>query len=150
MDSTIKQRHSSHNVVVRAASGSLVAGETTTAIQEIGWAKTAVIRLDVTTLTLPDADDVVDFYLQTSYNEGVDWVDIENIHFATADNGTTSKKLLVVSDPQSSAVARAETDGALADNTKLDLPLGDRVRIKTAVEGATAPTYAYNAEMSLR
>ncbi len=137
------------NVLVRSASGSLGAGETTTPVTGLWWVRLAVIRLNVTTLGLPDADDEVDFYIQTSYNEGTTWADLENIHFSNANNGQTVSKLLVVGGPQSSAVARNETDGTLADNTKNDLPLGDRLRIKTAVTGATAPVYAYSAEAAL-
>jgi len=138
------------NVELRAASGTLSAGETSTPVTGLDHYNQAVIRLDVTEITTPDVDDEVDFYLQTSYNGGADWVDLENIHFDNGDNGTTAKKLLVIGGPQSSAVARAETDGSLADNTKLDLPIGDRLRWKTAVTGATAPSYAYNSEASLK
>ena len=135
------------STALRSASGALTAGESTAAITGLQGAILAVVRLDVTTITTPDADDEVDFYIQTSYNEGTDWVDLENIHFATANNGQTALRLIVIALPQSSAIAGTETDGALADNTKLDLPIGDRIRIKTTVTGATAPTYAYNAEL---
>ena len=140
---------SQHNIPLRSASGALTAGETTPALTGIGWARLAVIRLDITTLTLADGDDEVDFFIQTSYNAGTDWADVENVHFTVADNGTTIILLIVIGLPQSSATARTETDAALADDSKLDLPLGDRLRIQTAVTGATAPTYAYNAEVSL-
>ena len=138
------------NVALRRASGALTAGETTAPLVGIGWANLAVVRIDITTLTTPDGDDEVDFFIQTSYNGGTDWVDVEQIHYANAENGTTPTVLAVIGGPQSSAVARAETAAALADDTKLDLPLGDRLRIVTAVAGATAPTYAYNAEVFLR
>ena len=136
--------------ILRGASGALTAGETTTPITGIGWANVAVVRLDVTTQTLPDGDDEVDFYIQTSYNEGVDWVDLENFHLATAQNGGTSIREIIIDSNQSNVGAITETDGTLADNTKNTLPLGDRLRISTAVTGATAPTYAYNAEVFLR
>jgi len=132
------------DVTIRAASGDLTAGESATAVVGLGMFSLAVLQLDVTKITTPDVDDEVDFYIQTSYDEGSNWIDLENIHFANADNGTTSTRLVVLGLPQSSAVARAVTDGALADDTKLDLPFGDRIRIKTTVTGATAPTYAYN------
>ncbi len=131
------------NVEVRAASGDLTAGETSTPITGLERFTEAVIRLDITKLTM-DGSDEVDFFLQTSYNGGTDWVDIENIHTAVADNGLTPVFELVISGPQSSAVGRVETDGALADDTKLDLPLGDRIRFKTVI--TDAPTYAYNVE----
>ena len=132
------------DVAIRTASGDLTAGESTTAIIDLGMFSLAVLQLDVTKITTPDGDDEVDFYIQTSYDAGSNWIDLENIHFAQADNGTTSTRLIVLGLPQSSAVARAVTDGSLADDTKLDLPFADRIRIKTTVTGATAPTYAYD------
>lgn len=135
------------NAEVRAASGDLTAGETSTPVTGLGAYKSAIVRLDVTKLTLADGDDEVDFYVQTSYNGGADWADIENIHFDNADNGTTAIKLIVIGTPVDAPDAPiAETDGTLADDTQNDIPLGDRIRVKTTVTGATAPTYAYNAE----
>ena len=147
------------NVEARAASGALTAGETSTPILLLEPFTVAVIRLDITTITTPDADDEVHFFLQTSYNGGTDWVDVESLHFGNADNGNAPfNKLFVVSNPQSSAGVRAETDGTLGvetdptpdENLKLDLPLGDRIRIRVTVEGATAPTYAYAAQASFK
>ena len=142
------QRYEAYTL--REASGNLTAGETSPVVTGLGWADEVVVRLDVTTITTPDGDDEVDFYIETSYNQGVDWADVENIHFDNADNGNSSVRLIVIGRPQSSAVARAETAATLADDTKLDLPPGDRIRIQTAVTGATAPTYAYSAEVYAR
>jgi len=139
-----------NDIELRAASGTLSVNETSTPVTDIEIYNQAVIRLDVTEITTPDADDEVDFYLQTSYNGGTDWVDLENIHFDNGDNGTTAIKLLVIDRPHSSAAARTETDGTLADDTKLDLPIGDRLRWKVELTGATAPSYAYNSEASFK
>ena len=138
------------DVELRAASGTLSVNETSTPVTELDMYNQAVIRLDVTVITTPDGDDEIDFYLQTSYNGGTDWVDLENIHFDNGDNGTTARKLLVIDRPHSSAAARTETDGTLADDTKLDLPIGDRLRWKVELTGATAPSYAYNSEASFK
>lgn len=135
--------------VLRSASGTLSVAETTTLIDGLEWARTAVVRVDITLITTPDADDEIDFYLQTSYNGGTDWVDLENIHLVLADNGNTEVDILVIGHPQASNTYITSTDGTLTDNTKNDLPLGDRLRIKTAITGATAPSYAYNAEVYL-
>lgn len=132
---------------LRPASGNLSAGETTTDLIVPPWAKRAMMRLDVTTITTPDADDEVDYYIQTSYNGGTDYADLANVHHSNADNGNTEIKLLTFDRGQSNVGAVDETDGSLADDSRSDLPLGDRLRIKTAVTGATAPTYAYNAEV---
>ncbi len=56
----------------------------------------ATVFVNVQTLTLPDADDEVDFFLQTTYDEGANWTDIQNIHFTTADNGNTAKRIIVI------------------------------------------------------
>ena len=133
---------------LRAASGALTGADTSPRVR-CGWARLAVVRLDITTITTPDADDEVDFYVQTRFNGG-DWVDLENHHLANADNGTTRIRDIVIGGAQRSAAARTETAGTLADNTKNDLPLGDELRVVCAVTGATAPTYAYNAEVFLQ
>ncbi len=129
---------------LRSASGDLTAAETTDAVSVQGI--NAAVYLNVTKLTTPDADDEVDFYIQTTY-DGTNYVDLENVHYATADNGTTPTSVLIFGPPNvlAASTAAAATDGALGDDTKALMPLGSAMRIKTAVAGATAPTYAYNA-----
>ena len=138
-------RHESQQL--RPASGALTAIETVDAILVPPWARKAVLRLDVTTLTTPDGDDEVDFYVQTSFNRGTDFADVANVHYATADNGTTPIVLITLDRAQQNVGAVTETDGTIADDTRNNLPLGDRIRVKTAVTGATPPTYAYNADV---
>lgn len=140
---------SQDNVIVRTASGALTAGEVSAPLRIGSWVKLAIVQLLVTTLTLADADDEVDFWLQTTYDDGTTWVDLENVHFSNADNGTTASKILTIGWPRASNPAQNITDGTLADNTKLDLPPGGQLRIKTGVTGATAPTYAYSAKATL-
>ena len=131
-------------LTLRAASGDLVAGEESPVLN-VGQFKTAIIFLDVTKLTLPDADDEVDFYIRTRY-DGVTWVDVENIHFTIADNGNTPKMVAGISVVTFSASDVAiDGDARIADNTKRQLPLGEELSIETTVAGATAPTYAYTA-----
>ena len=128
---------------LRAASGDLTAGETTTAVPVIGT--NAGIFLNVTKLTTADADDEVDFYIQTTYDD-TNWFDLSCVHYATGDTGSTPKVVMVFGPPSvlASSVGVVATDGTLADNTKVLAPLGMKIRIKTAVTGATAPTYAYS------
>lgn len=83
-------------VVLRVASGPLVVGEIVAPLANLLPFSRAVIFLDITTLTLPDADDEVDFYIQTSYDGGVAWSDVENVHFTTADDGNTATRIIVV------------------------------------------------------
>ncbi len=135
------------NVTIRAASGDLTTAETTTPITGVGSYKEVVLLMSITTMTTADADDVVDFYIQTSYDAGTTWHDLENLHFDIADTGTTPVRVIRLGPLVGVAVAdvaAAPSDGALTDDTKANFPLGGRLRIKTLIEGATAPTYAYS------
>ena len=60
------------------------------------YGTTATIFLNVSTITTPDADDEVDFYIQTTYDGGTSWTDVENVHFATADDGNTATRIIVI------------------------------------------------------
>lgn len=133
--------------ILRSASGDLTAADTGNEVEV--RSQVATVFLNVSKLTLPDADDEVDFYVQTTYDGGTTWSDLENVHFAQADNGTTPKKILAfgLRDVLAADTAAAHTDAALADGTKLKLPLGTEIRIKTKVAGATPPTYAYSADV---
>lgn len=138
-------------LTLRAASGDLTVADITTGV-DMGNLATVVVTLNVTTLTVPDADDVVDFWLQTTYDDGVTWIDVENANYVTGDTGTTPTLIFFVDAHDITGVVGAltPTDGALAADTKAKFPLGDQLRWKTAVAGATAPTYAYNSTAWLR
>lgn len=84
-------------LTLREASGALTAGEVSLT-PSVGTLSDAQITLDITTLTLPDADDEVDFYVQTCRGDctDTDWIDIENIHFDTTDDGTTAKLIIII------------------------------------------------------
>lgn len=56
----------------------------------------AVLNLNITDLTLADADDEIDFYVQTSYDHGTTWVDCQNFHFTNADNGTAANLQAII------------------------------------------------------
>lgn len=131
--------------ILRSASGDLTAAETGNEVDV--RSQVATVFLDVTKLTTADGDDEVDFYVQTTYDGGTTWSDLENVHFDQADNGATPTKILAfgLRDILAADTAAAHTDGTLADDSKLKLPLGTKIRIKTKVAGATAPTYAYSA-----
>lgn len=80
---------------LESGSGALSAANTPVPTRASG--QTAIIFLDVTTITTPDADDEIDFYIQTCYDVGcTSWTDIENIHFTTADDGNTAKKIIII------------------------------------------------------
>jgi hypothetical protein len=112
-------------------------------------AKVAVVDLNVTQITTPDGDDEIDFYIQTTF-DGIDWVDRAQVHFATANNGQTARRLVLFGQPASDADIVTPTDGAIADNTDANVPLGLKVRIKVVLTGATAPSYNYNAYVFFR
>ncbi len=111
--------------------------------------RSAAVHINFKTITTPDGDDVVDLYLQTTY-DGVNWVDRANIHLATGDNGTTPQYVIVFGEPQAGDDIVTVTDGAIADDTDAAIPLGIGVRIKVLIEGATAPSYNYEAAVLYR
>lgn len=77
-----------------ADSGTFTAATTLAAKPTVG--QRAIIFLDVTTLTLADADDEVDFYIQTTYDGATTWTDLQNFHFSNSDNGSTANKVAVI------------------------------------------------------
>ena len=81
---------------LRPASGDLTAGEIVGPLTNTSIFTRAELFLDITKLTLPDADDEVDFYVQTTYDDGTSWVDIQNIHFTTDDDGTTATRIIII------------------------------------------------------
>jgi hypothetical protein len=74
--------------ILQAASGDQTVARTSDEIDS--RLSSATVRIDITKLTLADADDEVDFYVQTSYDGGASWVDCQNFHFTTDDNGSTA------------------------------------------------------------
>lgn len=133
-------------ITLRAASGNLTAGETTTAVTNLQVAHEAIVFINITVATLADGDDEVDFYLQTTYDEGTSWVDLANVHLANSDNGSPQKTMIEIGAiPAGVDQLDDPTDGSIADDTNANYPIGSQLRIKTTVTGATAPTYAYSA-----
>lgn len=138
-------------IELQAASEDLTANDTSDAMP-CGGFKEAVIRLNCTITT--DADDEVDFYLQTTY-DGSNWCDILNIHFGNSIAGTEYKKLCIVGAPvtpaEDTTASKApidETDGTLTDDAESKLPLGTAVRWKAVITGD--PTYSYNSKGHFR
>ncbi len=83
------------------------------------------------------------------FRQAVTWEDVANVHFAVGDNGNTAEAFIAVGEMAAGVAVFTHSDLALADDTNRDLPLGDRLRLVTVVTGATAPTYAYSAYVSL-
>ncbi len=83
------------------------------------------------------------------FRQAVTWEDVANVHFAVADNGNTAEAFIAIGAMAAGVAVFTHSDLALADDTNRDLPLGDRLRLVTVLSGATAPTYAYSAYVSL-
>ncbi len=132
--------------VLRPTSGTLSTGEISPELRTDNF-RSAVFDLDVAALSTPGGGDTVDFFFQTKINGR--WQDFANIHFATADNGTTPKRTLLLGPPKEGVSAPiTPTDATIAINTQnANMPLGESVRVKTAVAGA--PTYSYTVTVSL-
>lgn len=77
-----------------ADTGTFSAATTLAAKPTLG--QSAIIFIDITTLTLADADDEVDFYIQTTYDGATTWTDLQNFHFSNSDNGSTASKVAVI------------------------------------------------------
>lgn len=86
------------------------------------------------TFTYGSGGTTAKFWVQTSFDAGVSWVDIAN--FAL----TTSSLRAVSSVRTGTAVAAnyTATDGTLADNTIKDGLLGDQLRVKYTTTGTYA------------
>lgn len=83
------------------------------------------------------------------FRQALTWEDVANVHFAVGDNGTTAEAFIAIGEMAAGVAVFTHSDLALADDTNRDLPLGDRLRLVTVLNGATAPTYAYSAYVSL-
>ena len=80
----------------------------------------------------------------------VDWVEVAQVTYDNTDNGTAPECVIVIGNPALTPVILDDLDAALADNTILAAPLGDRLRLRTTIAGATAPTYNYSARAAFQ
>jgi len=144
---TESQPHVERDIVLRASSGNLAIIDTSEEVDSSGYEK-AIVALHVEALVMADADDEVDFYVQTELDGN--WVDVANVHFSNGDEPIATAERLIKIGPMATGVSSfTPTDTTLADNTTVALPVGAAIRIKTKLTGATAPTYAYSAKVSL-
>ncbi len=221
--------HNSIGTPFRAASGALAVDETVIFPQfgkELARFVSALVHLHVTTITTPDGDDEIDFFIQAAWGDSgfaasgelldgaiddtqrviivddastfvpgdvirvggermlvtardetaetltvergfagdpraaadtntvvnllqVVWEDVACVHYDNADDGNTAEAIIPIGPAPAGISQYAHSDQALADDTNRDLPLGDRLRIVVVLTGATAPTYAYSAKVSL-
>lgn len=83
----------------------------------------------------------LDAYIQTSFNSGLDWMDIRNFHWTT----TSAQKLVNHSSGLSVTTAATPGDGALASDTSVDGFIGSMLRVKYKSSG----TYPAGTLLSL-
>lgn len=74
------------------------------------------------------------FWVQTSIDGGLTWIDVINFAFATA----AASKVSAVVATTALAAGVTPTDATLADNTILSGLLGDRLRVKYTTVGTYA------------
>lgn len=82
--------------------------------------------------------------------QAVKWVTIANVTYLAADNASAPHAVVVIGNVALTPVIVDDLDAALADNTILALPLGDRLRVRTTVVNATAPGYTYSVRASFQ
>ncbi len=82
--------------------------------------------------------------------QDVDWIEVAQITYDTADTGTAPQAVVVIGGESAGPQIADDLDADLADNTILGLPLGDRLRLRTTIAGATAPTYNYSARAAFQ
>jgi len=141
------QPHVERDILLRVSSGNLTIADTSNVVSTTHYEK-AIVVLHVEALVMADADDEVDFYIQCLIDSI--WTDIANVHFDFGDEPIATAKRLIKIGPMATGVATfTPTDTTLADDTVVALPLGEAIRIKTKLTGATAPTYAYSASITL-
>lgn len=134
---------------IQSATGALTAAATTSAVSTLG--RYAIITLDVTTITTADADDEIDFYIQTTY-DNTNWVDCENIHFDNSDNGSTAKRVIVIDgalDGPGSIKSIAGTDPAAGGEVSETVPANAVWRLKSLYASLVTDANVANREVSL-
>lgn len=135
------------------ASTTLTNDDLTTMAERYRGAKVHIVTTDQ---NLPNGANQIDFFLQTTYDDGANWVDIEDVRYldASADTGfnnnETSSYIMVVSEAMASSGRRNVTDGTLAANTKLDLGLGNSLRLKVIFLNQTgSPSITFSVNVLL-
>lgn len=78
----------------------------------------------------------------------VDWVQVAVVMYDNADNGSAPPAVIVIGSTDIAPIIVDDLDVALADNTILALPLGDRLRLRTTI--VNTPSYRYSARASFQ
>lgn len=80
----------------------------------------------------------------------VNWIEVAQITYDDTDDGTSPHCVVVIGGEGAGPQIVDDLDVALADDTVLALPLGDRLRVRTTIAGATAPAYNYSVRASFQ
>lgn len=72
----------------------------------------------------------------------MEWITVANITYDNTDDATTPRAVVQIVAQDGNLIID-DLDEVLADNTILNLPLGNALRVRATVAGATAPTYNY-------
>lgn len=107
-----------------------VTGTATPAVQMQGLKQLTIQAV----FTYGSAGTTAKYWIQTSLDGGVTWIDVAQFAFATA----TATKVSSVFGTVALAAGTTPTDGTLADNTILNGLLGDIIRVKRTTVGTYA------------
>ncbi len=146
-------RKSTH-IVLREDSGALSVADNPAAVQVDGH-RVAILHLrQVANLATPDGDDVVNFFIDVAYGDGGDgtphWVNAAFISYVNADDASAPEAVIVIGSEHGANLLTNDLQADLgAEGVRANVPLGDRLRVRTTVAGATAPTYRYEVLASL-
>jgi len=143
------RRGRDYQTIEALISGSGKTGNLTSDPIESGGYAIGVATIDIDGFTRTDADEELDVYIQTSFDEGGHWTDLINYHTETAG---AQVRILPFGIPNTVPGAVTPTDGALANDTDVDLPIGDVVRVKVVHTdpGGSADTYDINVSIHLK
>ena len=110
---------------------------------------TAIATNDLTVRRGQRGTGVAEHVLNTDiFLLDVDWITVANVLYVNADNGTAPIALIVIGNPGSGPAIFDDLDVALADNTILAAPLGDRLRLRTTI--TLTPGYQYSARAAFQ
>lgn len=79
----------------------------------------------------------------------VNWVNVALVAYPTADDGTAPVAVITIAGQWDATALLNDIQADLGAEGVRALPLGDRLRLRVAVAGATAPGYNYSARVSL-
>lgn len=108
-----------------------VTAATSTVVKLPSW--TNILHL-YANLTYGSGGTSADFYVQTSFDGGVTWMDIAEFGYTTA----SAKKIMTVISALGVLSPTTPGDGALTANTAVNGFIGDRLRVKYTTVGTYA------------